>query len=104
MATVITAIAMPALVAAYLATELLFKPPIPTTHIAGLIPTVTLIVTHHKLTTTNKTQRHQGAPIQTTNTNNTHSRTNTHSNTNSNTPQTHNHKQGSEAPRNKPDP
>jgi hypothetical protein len=48
---VITAIAMPALVAAYLATELLFKPPIPTTHIVGLIPTVTLIVTHHKLTT-----------------------------------------------------
>jgi hypothetical protein len=57
---VITAIAMPALVAAYLAAELLFKPPIPTTHIAGLIPTVTLIVTHHKLTTTNKAQRHQG--------------------------------------------
>jgi hypothetical protein len=57
---VITAIAMPALVAAYLATELLFKPPIPTTHIAGLIPTVTLIVTHHKLTTTSKAQRHQG--------------------------------------------
>ncbi len=56
---VITAIAMPALVAAYLATELLLKPPIPTTHIAGLIPTVTLIVTHHKLTTTNKAQ-HQG--------------------------------------------
>jgi len=48
---VITAIAMPALVAAYLATELLFKPPIPTTHIVGLIPTATLIVTHHKLTT-----------------------------------------------------
>ena len=48
---VITAIAMPALVAAYLATELLLKPPIPTTHIAGLIPTATLIVTHHKLTT-----------------------------------------------------
>jgi hypothetical protein len=48
---VITAIAMPALVAAYLAAELLFKPPIPTTHIVGLIPTVTLIVTHHKLTT-----------------------------------------------------
>jgi hypothetical protein len=48
---VITAIAMPALVAAYLATELLLKPPIPTTHIAGLITTVTLIVTHHKLTT-----------------------------------------------------
>ena len=48
---VITAIAMPALVAAYLATELLLKPPIPTTHIAGLIPTVTLIVTHHKLVT-----------------------------------------------------
>jgi hypothetical protein len=41
---VITAIAMPALVAAYLAAELLFKPPIPTTHIVGLIPTVTLIV------------------------------------------------------------
>ena len=57
---VITAIAMPAFVAAYLATELLLKPPIPTTHIAGLIPTVTLIVTHYKLTTTNKTQRHQG--------------------------------------------
>jgi hypothetical protein len=57
---VITAIAMPALVAAYLATELLLKPPIPTTHIAGLIPTVTLIATHHKLTTTNKTQKHQG--------------------------------------------
>jgi len=57
---VITAIAMPALVAAYLAAELLFKPPIPTTHIAGLIPTVTLIVTHHKLVTTNKTQKHQG--------------------------------------------
>jgi hypothetical protein len=57
---VITAIAMPALVAAYLATELLFKPPIPTTHIAGLIPTVTLLVTHHKLVTTNKAQRHQG--------------------------------------------
>jgi hypothetical protein len=57
---VITAIAMPALVAAYLAAELLLKPPIPTTHIAGLIPTVTLIVTHHKLVTTNKTQRHQG--------------------------------------------
>jgi hypothetical protein len=53
---VITAIAMPALVAAYLATELLFKPPIPTTHIAGLIPTVTLIVTYHKHTTTNKAQ------------------------------------------------
>jgi hypothetical protein len=48
---VITAIAMPALVAAYLATELLFKPPIPATHIVGLIPTATLIVTHHKLTT-----------------------------------------------------
>jgi len=48
---VITAIAMPALVAAYLAAELLFKPPIPTTHIVGLIPTVTLIVTHHKLIT-----------------------------------------------------
>ena len=57
---VITAIAMPALVAAYLAAELLFKPPIPTTHIAGLIPTATLIVTHHKLTTTNKAKRHQG--------------------------------------------
>jgi len=57
---VITAIAMPALVAAYLAAELLFKPPIPTTHIAGLIPTVTLIVTHHKLVTRNKAQRHQG--------------------------------------------
>jgi hypothetical protein len=57
---VITAIAMPALVAAYLATELLLKPPIPTTHIAGLIPTVTLIVTHHKLTTTNKAQKHRG--------------------------------------------
>jgi len=53
---VITAIAMPALVAAYLAAELLFKPPIPTTHIAGLIPTVTLIVTHHKLVTRNKAQ------------------------------------------------
>jgi len=48
---VITAIAMPALVAAYLATELLFKPPIPTTHIAGLIPTATLLAIHHKLTT-----------------------------------------------------
>ncbi len=57
---VITAIVMPAFVAAYLAAELLFKPPIPTTHIAGLIPTVTLIATHHKLTTTNKTQKHQG--------------------------------------------
>jgi hypothetical protein len=57
---VITAIAMPALVAAYLATELLFKPPIPTTHIAGLIPTVTLLVIYHKHTTTNKTQKHQG--------------------------------------------
>jgi hypothetical protein len=57
---VITAIAMPALVAAYLATELLFKPPIPTTHIAGLIPTVTLLVIYHKLTTRNKAQRHQG--------------------------------------------
>jgi hypothetical protein len=57
---VITAIAMPALVAAYLAAELLLKPPIPTTHIVGLIPTVTLIVTHHKLTTTNKAQRRQG--------------------------------------------
>jgi len=48
---VITAIAMPALVAAYLATELLFKPPIPTTHIAGLIPTTTLLAIHHKLVT-----------------------------------------------------
>ena len=48
---VITAIAMPALVAAYLATELLLKPPIPTTHIAGLIPTVTLLVIYHKLVT-----------------------------------------------------
>jgi len=48
---VITAIAMPALVAAYLATELLFKPPIPTTHIAGLIPTTTLLVIYHKLVT-----------------------------------------------------
>jgi len=57
---VITAIATPALVAAYLATELLLKPPIPTTHIAGLIPTATLIVTHHKLVTRNKAQRHQG--------------------------------------------
>jgi len=57
---VITAIAMPALVAAYLAAELLFKPPIPTTHIAGLIPTATLLAIHHKLTTTNKTQKHQG--------------------------------------------
>jgi len=57
---VITAIAMPALVAAYLAAELLFKPPIPATHIVGLIPTVTLIVTHHKLTTKNKAQKHQG--------------------------------------------
>ncbi len=57
---VITAIAMPALVAAYLAAELLFKSPIPTTHIVGLIPTVTLIVTHHKLVTRNKAQRHQG--------------------------------------------
>jgi hypothetical protein len=57
---VITAIAMPALVAAYLATELLLKPPIPTTHIAGLIPTVTLLVIYHKHTTTNKAQRHQG--------------------------------------------
>jgi hypothetical protein len=57
---VITAIVMPALVAAYLATELLLKPPIPTTHIVGLIPTVTLIVTHHKLVTRNKAQRHQG--------------------------------------------
>jgi len=52
---VITAIAMPALVAAYLATELLFKPPIPTTHIAGLIPTVTLLVIYHK-----QDQKHQG--------------------------------------------
>jgi len=60
MGAVITAIAMPALVAAYLATELLLKPPIPTTHIAGLIPTVTLLVIYHKLTTTNKTQKHQG--------------------------------------------
>jgi len=57
---VITAIATPAFVAAYLAAELLFKPPIPTTHIAGLIPTVTLLVIYHKLTTTNKTQKHQG--------------------------------------------
>jgi hypothetical protein len=57
---VIIAIAMPAFVAAYLAAELLLKPPIPTTHIAGLIPTVTLIVTHHKLVTRNKAQRHQG--------------------------------------------
>jgi hypothetical protein len=57
---VITAIAMPALVAAYLAVELLLKPPIPTTHIVGLIPTVTLLVIYHKLTTTNKTQKHQG--------------------------------------------
>jgi len=48
---VITAIAMPALVAAYLATELLLKPPIPTTHIAGLIPTTTLLVIYHKLVT-----------------------------------------------------
>jgi hypothetical protein len=48
---VITAIAMPALVAAYLAAELLFKPPIPTTHIAGLIPTATLLAIHHKLVT-----------------------------------------------------
>jgi hypothetical protein len=56
---VIIAIAMPALVAAYLAAEFLFKPPIPTTHIAGLIPTVTLIVTHHKLVTRNKAQKHQ---------------------------------------------
>jgi hypothetical protein len=55
---VITAIAMPALVAAYLAAELLLKPPIPTTHIAGLIPTVTLLVTHHKLVTRNKAQKH----------------------------------------------
>jgi len=51
---------MPALVAAYLATELLLKPPIPTTHIVGLIPTVTLLVIYHKLTTTSKAQRHQG--------------------------------------------
>jgi hypothetical protein len=57
---VITAIVMPALVAAYLATELLLKPPIPTTHIAGLIPTATLLAIHHKLTTKNKTQKHQG--------------------------------------------
>jgi hypothetical protein len=57
---VITAIATPALVAAYLATELLLKPPIPTTHIAGLIPTATLLAIHHKLTTKNKTQKHQG--------------------------------------------
>jgi hypothetical protein len=48
---VIAAIATPALVAAYLAAELLFKPPIPTTHIAGLIPTTTLLVIHHKLVT-----------------------------------------------------
>ena len=60
MGAVTAAIAMPALVAAYLAAELLFKPPIPTTHIAGLIPTATLIATHHKLTTTNKAQKHQG--------------------------------------------
>jgi len=51
MATVITTIAMPTLAAAYLATEFLFKPPIPTT---------TLLIIYHKLTTTNKTQRHQG--------------------------------------------
>ena len=57
---VITAIAMPALVAAYLATELLLKPPIPTTHIVGLIPTVTLLVIYHKLITTSKAQRRQG--------------------------------------------
>jgi hypothetical protein len=57
---VIIAIAMSAFVAAYLAAELLLKPPIPSTHIVGLIPTVTLIVTHHKLTTTNKAQKHQG--------------------------------------------
>ncbi|PLC68694.1 hypothetical protein B7L70_02250 [Vulcanisaeta sp. EB80] len=57
---VITAIAMPALVAAYLAAELLFKPPIPTTHIAGLIPTVTLLVIYHKLATTSKAQKHRG--------------------------------------------
>jgi hypothetical protein len=57
---VITAIAMPALVAAYLATELLLKPPIPTTHIAGLIPTTTLLAIHHKLTTTSKAQKHRG--------------------------------------------
>jgi hypothetical protein len=57
---VIIAIAMPALVAAYLAAEFLFKPPIPTTHIAGLIPTATLLAIHHKLTTKNKTQKHQG--------------------------------------------
>jgi|ECHhosMinimDraft_1075155.scaffolds.fasta_scaffold00613_6 hypothetical protein len=49
MATVITTIAMPTLAAAYLATEFLFKPPIPTT---------TLLIIYHKLTTTNKTQRH----------------------------------------------
>jgi hypothetical protein len=48
---VITAIVMPALVAAYLAAELLLKPPIPTTHIAGLIPTATLLVIYHKLVT-----------------------------------------------------
>jgi len=48
---VITAIAMPALVSAYLATELLLKPPIPSTHIVGLIPTVTLLVIYHKLVT-----------------------------------------------------
>jgi hypothetical protein len=60
MGAVITAIAMPALVAAYLAAEFLFKPPIPTTHMVGLIPTVTLIATYHKLVTTNKAQRHQG--------------------------------------------
>jgi len=60
MGAVITAIAMPALVAAYLATELLLKPPIPTTHIVGLIPTVTLLVIYHKLVTRNKAQRHQG--------------------------------------------
>jgi hypothetical protein len=57
---VITAIAMPALVAAYLAAELLLKPPIPTTHIAGLIPITTLLVIYHKLTTTNRAQRRQG--------------------------------------------
>jgi len=55
---VITAIAMPALVAAYLATELLFKPPIPTTHIAGLIPTATLLAIHHKLVTKLRSKQH----------------------------------------------
>jgi len=53
---VIIAIAMPALVAAYLAAELLLKPPIPATHIVGLIPTVTLLVIYHKLVTRNKAQ------------------------------------------------